>query len=142
VTRVIHHVEQHAGGEAKRQVLDQRAASVPAAAGSGGEGLRIGRRRLDIGVTAEYPETLTARGMHRGRVKPHRRLASQEREDVVRKAARKPVQIGEIDVTGGHRCQCRSSAAFIPSPYPFFILSRPTFVIEFMIQVGRTGGIQ
>ena len=103
VARIVHHVEQDAGREPGRQVLDQRAAAVAGAAALRGEGPRVGGDGEHVGVAAHHPEALAAGGVRRRRVEPHRGLAAQAREDVVREAVREAIEVGQVDVD--HRCR-------------------------------------
>jgi hypothetical protein len=98
VARIVHHVEQHAGGEARREVLDQRAAPGAIAAALRGERGAVGGGGQDVRVAAEHPEALAARGVRRRRMEPHRRVAPQAGEQVVREAVGESTQVGEVDV--------------------------------------------
>ena len=79
---------------------------IPPASASGAfsdeKRLPVARDRDDVFVLGDDPEAaLVALGVGR-RVEPHRRLAPQEGEPLVRERVLEPVHVGEIDVAELH----------------------------------------
>ena len=104
--RVVHHVENLArDGE----ILKQRPAVWPWAAGHRRVRLRITQHGKRFGVCGHRPEALAV-GRVVGRFVPvHRRLAAMHLEQVMREACGEVVQIGEVD-PGQRPRQCHRIA--------------------------------
>ena len=97
VTRVVLHVEEHAGGQARRQVLDEGAATVPVAAARRRESAGPAGRPQHVLVPGEAPEAL-APGRGRRRLVPvHRVVVAQPPEGVVRGPVGEEVGVGQVD---------------------------------------------
>ena len=94
VTRVVHHVE-NAARDGK--ILDQRAAVGAIASALRGVDLRVPQHLEHFCMRRDRPEALAVGRVCRGFVPPHWRLAAVELEQLVRKAAGKVVEIGQID---------------------------------------------
>jgi len=83
VAGVVHHVEEHAGGETPREVLDDRPTSLVPGRSLGGEGGAVGRRRgarslggarpdrLDRGPALRVRDALSVGELSNARGEPH-----------------------------------------------------------------------
>ena len=113
VAGVVHHVEQHPGGEAVGQVLDERAAARRAGRTRAGERLGVGADGLHLGVPAHDPEARrrpacgrSARATTPGASRRSRVKASWGKPSANER------QVGQVDVVETH------------APAPFVAASR------------------
>ena len=95
VTGVVHHVQHDAR---HGQVLDDRPPVGAVAPRLRGVGHRVAEDLEDLVVGGHRPEPLPAGRVGGRLVPPHRRLVPVQAEDVVWEAARKGVEIGQVDL--------------------------------------------
>ena len=92
---VVHHVEDDPHDV---EILEQGAAVPARTAALGGERVGAAEHRERLRVRRHRPEPLTVGRVVGRLVPPHRRLATVDREQIVRKAVREVVEIREVDL--------------------------------------------
>ena len=92
---VVHHVQHDAG---HGEVLNDRAAVGPVAAGLRGEGHRVAQDPQHLVIGGHGPEALPVGCVGGGLVPPHRRLLAVQPEDVVWEAVGEDVEVGQVDL--------------------------------------------
>jgi hypothetical protein len=97
VSGVVLHVEQHAGGKVRRQILDEGAATATGAPADRGEQERLSGRPCHIVMTGEAPESLAIGCVRRGVVPEHWRLVTQVPVDVMGWSVGEEIRVGQVD---------------------------------------------
>ena len=114
---VVHHVEDDAG---HREVLNDRPAVGPIAAGLGREGDGVVQDPEHLVVGGDRPEPLAVGGVGRGLVPPDGCQLPVQAEDVVGEAAGERVEVGEIDLPEvlDHRAILPAPSAWVKNGAP------------------------
>jgi len=98
MARVVHHVEHD---PCDLEILEQRAAVRTVAAALRGVGLGVAHHGERVGVRGDGPEALAVRCVLGRLVPEDRGFPTVDLEQVVRKAAREVVEVGEVDALHG-----------------------------------------